>query len=269
MPLRASHAHRHYRDSTLASESGEAPIGCGKRAPTPGTGRWLRMSPRRRSSLVTTAKPTRFGFAARRATAAAAVGALVLIVALLLGAGWSVALLVGWDVAAVLVLTGIWWPLWQVDASTTAAKASAEDDSRAAAQMGLLAAGVASLVADAFTLNDAGHSGHEGRLVLTLLAVVSVLLAWAVVHTVYALRYARLYYTPPGGGIDFGDHDPPDYRDLAYVAFTIGMTFQVSDTDLTSRRLRRTAIHHALLSYLFGTVILAITVNAIGGLIAR
>jgi uncharacterized membrane protein len=219
---------------------------------------------------VTTASPkNRFGFAARRAAAAAAAGALVLGAALLLGAAWSVALLVGWDAAAVLVLIGIWWPLWRVDASATAARASAEDDSRAAAQMGLLAAGVASLVADAFTLNDAGHAGHAGRLALTLLAVASVLLAWAVVHSVFALRYARLYYTPPGGGIDFGEHDPPDYRDLAYVAFTIGMTFQVSDTDLTSKRLRRTAIHHALLSYLFGTVILAITVNAIGGLIGK
>ena len=209
------------------------------------------------------------GVAARRSLVGAAAGALALAAALLLGAGWSVALLVGWDVAATLVLVGIWGRIWRLDASATAEGASSEDDSRAAAEIALLSAGVASLVADAFTLSDAGHAGHAGRLALTVLAVGSVLLAWAVVHTVYALRYARLYYTPPGGGIDFHAGDPPDYRDLAYVAFTIGMTFQVSDTDLTSRRLRRTAIHHALLSYVFGTVILAITVNAVGGLIGR
>jgi uncharacterized membrane protein len=80
-----------------------------------------------------------------------------------------------------------------------------------------------------------------------------VLLAWAAIHTVYTLRYAQLYYAAPVGGIDFHADDPPDYLDLAYVALTIGMAYQVSDTDLSQKRIRRAAIHHALLSYLFGT----------------
>ena len=87
-------------------------------------------------------------------------------------------------------------------------------------------------------------------------------------HTVYLLRYARLYYSPPEGGIDFDD-EPPDYVDFAYLTLTIGMTYQVSDTDLTAKRTRRTALHHALLSYVFGAVILAITVSSVAGLLAN
>ncbi len=91
--------------------------------------------------------------------------------------------------------------------------------------------------------------------------------SWAAVHTVFTLRYASLYHLE-GGGIDFTEGDRlPDYRDFAYVAFTIGMTFQVSDTDLTSFTIRRTALRHALLAYLFGIVIVAITINVVAGLL--
>jgi len=91
-------------------------------------------------------------------------------------------------------------------------------------------------------------------------------LSWAVVHTVYTLRYAAAYYGEPAGGIGFNGGEPPSYRDFAYLAFTIGMTFQVSDTALQTTALRRTALRHALLSYLFGTGILAVTINLVAGL---
>ena len=97
---------------------------------------------------------------------------------------------------------------------------------------------------------------------------MSVALAWTSVHTVYVLRYARLYYSPPEGGIDFHG-EAPDYVDFAYLALTIGMTFQVSDTDLTASACAASALHHALLSYVFGTVIVAITVNSVAGLLGR
>ena len=99
--------------------------------------------------------------------------------------------------------------------------------------------------------------------------LVSVLLAWAVVHTIFTLRYARLFYASPVGGLRFGEDDPPDYADFAYVAFTIGMTFQVSDTEISKRPIRRAAIHHALLSYVFGTMILGVVVNSIAALLGR
>jgi uncharacterized membrane protein len=86
------------------------------------------------------------------------------------------------------------------------------------------------------------------------------------VHTVYVLRYARLYYSPPEGGIDFHG-EAPDYGDFAYLAITIGMCFQVSDTDLAGKRVRRVALHHALLAYIFGTGIVATTVSAVAALL--
>ena len=138
----------------------------------------------------------------------------------------------------------------------------------AAAESVLVGAGDASLVAVWFTLAQAGHAQAPARGLLTASAIGSVALAWISVHTLYLLRYARLYYTPPDGGIDFHG-EAPDYRDFAYLALTIGMRFQVSDTDLLGKRARRTALHHALLSYVFGTVIVAITVSSVAGLLGR
>jgi uncharacterized membrane protein len=89
------------------------------------------------------------------------------------------------------------------------------------------------------------------------------------VHTVFTLRYANLYYSGKAGGIDFNQPDLPTYTDFAYLAFTIGMTFQVSDTSLRSGIIRRTALRHALLSYLFGTGILATTINLVASLSSR
>jgi uncharacterized membrane protein len=82
------------------------------------------------------------------------------------------------------------------------------------------------------------------------------------------LRYARLYYRSGQiGGIDFNEEGPPDYLDFAYVAFTIGLTFQVSDTNLSSKQIRRLALRHALLSYLFGAVIIGLTINVVATLL--
>ena len=183
-----------------------------------------------------------------------------------LGASWSVAALSGYDVAALVFMVWVWAAVAGCDAVVTARIALAEDESRAVAETTFVAAGAASLVAVAFTLGQAGNAGEPERGLLTALAIVSVALAWASVHTVYVLRYARLFYTPPEGGIDFHG-EPPSYLDFAYLGLTIGMTFQVSDTDLTAKRMRRTALHHALLSYVFGAVILAITVNSVAGLL--
>ncbi len=102
---------------------------------------------------------------------------------------------------------------------------------------------------------------------LITLGLLSVALSWGLVHTVFTLRYARSYYSPPVGGIDFNEDDPPTYLDFAYLALTIGMTFQVSDTNLTTKRMRRIALSHGLLSYLFGAVIVALVINVVSSLL--
>jgi uncharacterized membrane protein len=206
------------------------------------------------------------GLSAKRSLTAMLLGVITAAVALREGASWSVAALGAEDAAAAVFVIWVWASIAGADAAATARIARAEDASRAAAEAVLLGAGTASLLAVGFTLAQAGDAGAPDRGLLTALALVSVALAWLSVHTVFLLRYARIYYTPPEGGVDFHG-EVPDYGDFAYLALTIGMTFQVSDTDLTGKRVRRVALHQALLSYLFGTVIVAITVSSVAGLL--
>jgi uncharacterized membrane protein len=208
------------------------------------------------------------GLAARRVIVGAAGGAVAAALAVTHGASWSVAALFAEDVAALVFLVWVWSAIATADAPATSRLARTEDASRAAADAVLIGAGAGSLLAVVFTLGQAGHAGPPGRGLLTALAIGSVALAWMSVHTVYLLRYARYYYSQPEGGIDFHG-EAPDYVDFAYLALTIGMTFQVSDTDITAKRVRRAALHHALLSYVFGTVIVAITVSSVAALLGR
>ena len=103
---------------------------------------------------------------------------------------------------------------------------------------------------------------------MTALALASVALAWSSVHTVYVLRYARLNYTRRTAG-SISTAIARTTSDFAYLALTIGMTFQVSDTDLTGKRVRPSALRRALTSYVFGTVIVAITVSSVAALLGR
>ncbi len=208
------------------------------------------------------------GRAARRVIAADISGVAAVAVALEAGASWSVGALCASDVAALVFVVWVGVSVRGADPAATAQLARTEDASPVAAEGVLVRAGVASLLAVAFTLAQAGHATAPDRGLLAALAAGSVALAWASVHTVHLLRYARLYYSPPVGGIDFGG-EPPGYADFAYLALTIAMTFQVSDTALTVKRVRRVALHHALLSYVFGTVIVAITVSAAAALVVN
>jgi uncharacterized membrane protein len=196
-----------------------------------------------------------------------AVGVLV-AVALAWIAPWQLAVLAGWDLAAAIVLARVWFSVGRFDADETRAFATREDDSRASADLLLITASVASLGGAAAGLLKAHHSDHALDVLLTVASVLTVALSWAVVHTVFALRYAHEYYTATPGGIDFKSRDyEPSYGDFAYIAFTVGMTFQVSDTDIGSDLIRRTVLRHALISYLFGAVILAVLVNVIATLL--
>ncbi|WP_022899948.1 DUF1345 domain-containing protein [Humibacter albus] len=194
-----------------------------------------------------------------------AVAVLVGVVAALLDAQADAPVL-GWDVACIVYVLWIWLSVRRLDDEGTRRHATREDPSRASADVLLIVASIASLGAIAIGLIGA-HDGNP--LIKTLspaLAVVSVGLSWLLIHTLFTLRYARLYYTKPDGGVDFNMEESPHYLDFAYLAFTIGMTFQVSDTNVSSREIRSAIIRHMLLSYLFGSVILATTVNLVAGL---
>jgi uncharacterized membrane protein len=209
----------------------------------------------------------RQGLAKRRTIAAVVAGVIVFVVALLLGADWPVALTSSWGVAALVIICVVWIRIYPMGAEQTKANARSEDFSRPTSDFAVLIASVASLGAIAYTVARAGnsHGATKGLLIALALAVVS--LSWLTVHTLYLVRYGDQYYSDPIGGIEFNDDEPPDYRDFAYLALTIGMTFQVSDTTLKSKAMRRLAIRHALLSFLFVAVIGALTINTVGALL--
>jgi uncharacterized membrane protein len=181
---------------------------------------------------------------------------------------WQFAGLAGWDAAAITFVAWVWLGVRDFSPEETRTLARREDTSRVSSSVLLISASVASLVGTGFDLVKAADAHHAGRVSLTVIALLTVALSWLVVHTVFALHYAHEYYTDPEGGIDFkNDDECPDYQDFAYVAFTVGMTFQVSDTDIQARRIRRTVTRQALLAYLFGAVILAVVVNLIASLV--
>jgi uncharacterized membrane protein len=179
---------------------------------------------------------------------------------------WALTPLVGWDAAALIYVCWTWRVVWKLDAGQTARHAEREDPTRAAADLILLTAAVVSLAAVGYVLIRASAAHGLAKGVHVGFGVASVISSWAVVHTVFALRYARIYYTGRDGGADFHDDEPPCFSDFAYLAFTIGMTFQVSDTEMNSKAFRATVLRHSLLSYLFGTVIVALTINIVAGL---
>ena len=205
--------------------------------------------------------------AARRGVGGALVGAVAGAVAAFFIA-WQAAMLVGWSAAAICFLIVLWHSILPQDPMATARHATRNDDSRLAADITILASSATSLVAVGFVLVKAGERGGIAQAVLTAIAVLSVVLAWAVVQTIFTLKYGHIYYAH-GGGIDFGPEGDPDYHDFAYLAFTIGMTYQVSDTNLTTRKMRSTALLHGLLSFVFGTAIIAMMINVVAGLIGR
>jgi uncharacterized membrane protein len=183
-------------------------------------------------------------------------------------AAWQFAVLAGWDTAAAIFVGWVWVTVGSMTPQETATHATREDTRRVATSVLLLSSSVASLVGVGLDVVKANQADGDGRAALTIIAVGTVALSWSLVHTVFALRYAREYYTPPVGGIDFKtDDEEPDYQDFAYVAFTVGMTFQVSDTDIQARRTRRSVLRHALLAYVFGAVIVAVVVNVIASVL--
>ena len=178
----------------------------------------------------------------------------------------SLAPLAFWDTTGLLYVVWVIATVLSFDEADTRSHATRESSSRTISEVILVLAALASLVAVGFLVVQASSSSGIEKAVYVALGLLSVVVSWGVVHTTYLLQYARLYYGSPEGGIDFNQKEPPRYLDFAYLAFTLGMTFQVSDTDLQTKEIRTTALKHALLSYLFGTVIIATTINTLASL---
>ncbi len=179
-----------------------------------------------------------------------------------------------WDAFAVCVLAFAWLTILTTSLDQLRLRAQTQDVSRKVIFMFVVAAACASFFAVGFLLyRTKGQSEHFPlHLSLSFLAVVS---SWALVHTVFGLRYAHMFYGDSddplaqqhAGGLVFPDEDSPNYMDFVYFSFVIGMTFQVSDVQITSREIRRIVLLHGALSFGFSTIILALTINTISTLL--
>jgi uncharacterized membrane protein len=186
-------------------------------------------------------------------------------------------ILFGWISFALMLIILDWIIILSSHPREVRLLAKIQDSSRILIVLIVLAASLASLVAIIFLLKSAkGHSKADFNEHI-ILSISAVIVSWWLVHTIFTLLYAHLYYdtdtdsgeTKTIGGLMFPGNEEPDYMDFVYFSFVIGMTFQVSDVEISSRYIRRFAILHALMSFAFNTAILALSINVISGLVAQ
>ena len=194
----------------------------------------------------------------KRFITAAAVG-LAAGVAAGIVSNWQVAVIGGWDVFVVVLVLSILGDFATNSAAQTAKMARADAMSHSVIDAIVLVTSLVSL--GAVVLLITGKDAGAGHIVFGL---VSIMLSWAAVHMLFTLRYATLYYRETEGGIDFNRKgEQPRFSDFAYLAYTIGMTYQVSDTVTTDYKIRRVVLLQGLVSFAYGVVIIASTINFI------
>lgn len=177
-------------------------------------------------------------------------------------------LIAGWDAGALTLTSFLWGLILTADAKRTRARAAAADPGRTAVWAIVLITCAISLFAGTGVMRHAATIDPERKPLLVALCLVAVVVAWTLTHTGFSLRYAHLYYRDDEegeGGLEFpGGAKPTDF-DFAYFSYTIGMCFQVSDVTVSSAQIRRLVLGHALLSFAYNTVILALSLNLLFG----
>ncbi len=154
-----------------------------------------------------------------------------------------------------------------------------QDTNRTLIFLFVVSAAFISLFAIVILLQQDPHASKRGLTNYLVLATAAVFCSWTLIHTLFTLHYAHLYYTyvdesahatgKNAGGLDFPGTSLPDYLDFAYFSFVLGMTFQVSDVQITSPVMRRLALLHGFLSFVYNTIIIALSINIISGVIGR
>ena len=184
------------------------------------------------------------------------------------GLSWTLRGLAAWCGGAATYLALAWRLILRADPDATRRHSRREDESRAAIDMLLLVASLASLVAVGLALRHERAANGPVGAVGVAATIGAVALAWGLTHTIFAFHYARLFYQndadpdgPAVGGFDFHGGGEPDYRDFAYVALSVGCTYGVTDVEVTSKSARRAVSVHGLISFAFATVILVLAVN--------
>lgn len=181
--------------------------------------------------------------------------------------GWGeFAPLIGWDVAILLYLLWVWLTVLPLDGRETKTHAVREDPARAVSEVLLVIASIASLGAVLILILDASQATGVTKVLDITIGLASIAFSWFLVHTTFALRYARIYYSHAAQAVDFNEKALPTYGEFLYLAFTVGMTFQVSDTDIQTKIMRSTILRQAMLSFMYSTIIIATTINTLASL---
>ncbi|WP_090383847.1 DUF1345 domain-containing protein [Dyadobacter sp. SG02] len=185
--------------------------------------------------------------------------------------------MIGWLVYSAVHLGLAWVTILSSHPAQVRREVGGQDSNPAMIYLFVIAASFVSLFAILFLLQGAGAASPSALTLHLVLSFSCIICSWILVHTVFALRYAHLYYRPKENtrdgkrqkhqGLEFPGETEPDYLDFTYFSFVIGMTFQVSDVTISSKELRRLALVHALLSFAFNTLLVALTINVVSGLI--
>ena len=180
-------------------------------------------------------------------------------------------IMIGWVTFSLCMITMSWITFIIINSDQMRAQAKIQDPNRAAVFMILLVATIASF-STVLILIVSKSDANNSSVYKTPIAVIGMLLSWFLIHTIFALRYAHIYYgdheTKPNthaAGLNFPDDDEPDYLDFAYFSFVLGMTFQVSDVEIASKKFRKMALAHGLISFAFSTIMISLTINLIAG----
>jgi len=189
-----------------------------------------------------------------------------------------VQLMSAWVCFSLIDLILTWITLFTAHPQEITIIAKKQDFSRLLVFFIILMASIVSLVAIVLLLRALPAPAERGYYYHILLSIASVTCSWILIHTLFAIRYAHLFYTSKKidtidkgcrGGLDFPNEKRPDYLDFAYFSFVIGMTFQVSDVTISSGIIRRVVLVHGLISFIFNTTIVALIINIIAGLIQK
>ena len=180
-------------------------------------------------------------------------------------------ILTGWDVGVALYLVLTLSMMRRADVARIRKRASEQDEGAVFILVLTIVATLASMVAIVFELGGMKQAPRGDAISHVLLAMTTILLSWAFVHTIFSIHYAHEYYGERRdgkiGGLKFPGDAKPDYRDFLYFSLVIGMTSQVSDVAVTSKVIRRVATWHGVLSFFFNLTVLALTVNMISNLL--
>lgn len=177
--------------------------------------------------------------------------------------------LLGWDITSFLLIGLIWAGFFATKTGETGKQATKQDESRIVSFVFILVAATLNLMGIGLMLIH--KSGVASRLPwMPVFSLLSVCVSWVLIHTLFTLRYAHLYYrdknlSPEKPGLQFPGDAHPDFFDFAYFSFVIGMTFQVSDVGITSKKIRKVALIQGVLSFMYNTFIVALLINLIAG----